>query len=105
MPKRAGRRKHVPYRSCVACRASRPKRELVRIVRTADGTVVIDERGKQNGRGAYLCAQRSCWTAAVQKRSLDRALAVEVNSETMDVLRAFAEELPEVLEESPECEL
>ncbi|MBN1179181.1 MAG: YlxR family protein [Anaerolineae bacterium] len=94
----------MPFRTCVACRTPRPKRELIRVVHTPEGQVVVDERGKQNGRGAYLCAQRSCWTSALKRRQLDRALRVELSAEVINALRAYAERLPETLEET-ECDV
>ena len=66
----------VPTRTCVACRASNAKRELVRIVRTPDGKVLSDPSGRLAGRGAYLCADGSCWGTALEKGSLARALGV-----------------------------
>ena len=51
----------LPERTCVACRVSRPKRHLVRLVRTAEGTVEVDKTGKRAGRGAYLCPAQVCW--------------------------------------------
>ncbi len=95
---RRSRRKHIPQRTCVACRAVRPKRELVRIVHTPDGRVVVDERGKQNGRGAYLCAQRVCWDDALTRHRLDGALRTSLDEETVSRLRAYAQGLPERLE-------
>ena len=70
--------KHVPQRTCVGCRTVMPKRQLVRIVRTADG-VLVDPTGKRAGRGAYLHDRRSCWEAGLQG-SLARALKVELDS-------------------------
>jgi uncharacterized protein len=66
----------APLRTCVACRTERPKRELVRVVRTPDGAVVLDPSGRLAGRGAYLCTTNTCWTAALKKHSLERALDV-----------------------------
>jgi predicted RNA-binding protein YlxR (DUF448 family) len=97
MGKRHQRRKHVPQRTCIACRAARPKRELVRVVRTPEGTVLIDESGKRSGRGAYLCRQQVCWESALSQRKLDRALKVAVPAETIDRLREYASELPKQL--------
>ena len=59
------RPKHVPQRTCVACRQVKSKRELIRIVRASDGRVFVDETGKTSGRGAYLCRDRACWEKAV----------------------------------------
>ncbi|HEU5089185.1 MAG TPA: YlxR family protein [Roseiflexaceae bacterium] len=76
--KRKGPRpKHVPERTCIACRRVDPKRALVRIVRDAQGRVQIDTGGKQAGRGAYLCHDPACWEQALRRRGLERALRVE----------------------------
>ena len=64
----------TPQRTCVACRTERPKRELVRVVRRPDGAIAIDPTGRLPGRGAYLCADGTCWSAALKKHSLERAL-------------------------------
>jgi len=61
------RRKHVPQRTCVACRQVKPKRELIRVVRAPDGKITVDETGKAHGRGAYLCRDRACWEKGVGK--------------------------------------
>jgi hypothetical protein len=102
MAKKQGRRRHVPHRTCVACRTVRPKRELIRIVRTPEEEVTVDERGKQSGRGAYLCPQRICWEQALRRRVLDRALKVSLDEETIAALRAYAEGLPERIESDEE---
>ena len=74
--------KKIPMRMCVACREMRPKKELLRIVRTADGTVEVDRTGKKNGRGAYLCAREECLNNALKIRALNRALDVTLDAET-----------------------
>lgn len=58
----------------MACRTERQKRDLVRIVRTPDHHVVLDPTGRLAGRGAYLCADGSCWALALKKSALERAL-------------------------------
>jgi len=83
--------KHVPQRTCVGCRTVIAKRQLVRIVRTADG-VLIDPTGKRAGRGAYLHDRRSCWEAGLQG-SLARALKVELTAADRQRLEAFLEAL------------
>jgi hypothetical protein len=77
----------------VACRATRPKRELVRIVRTPEGNVVVDETGKQNGRGAYLCPKRGCWETALSKALLNRALRTHVTEDAKVQLAEYAANL------------
>ena len=90
MSKRSQRRKHIPQRTCVACRSVRPKRSLVRIVCTSEGDVVVDETGKRNGRGAYLCPQGSCWEIALKKRRLEKALRTTLTAEVEARLREYA---------------
>lgn len=88
--------KHIPLRSCVACRESKPKRELVRVVRTEDGRIEVDLTGKRNGRGAYLCPAQECWTAGKKRRALNHALSTTVSPDNWDALLAFAQQqLPE----------
>jgi len=73
--------RHYPTRTCVACRTERQKRDLVRVVRAPDGTVALDRSGKAPGRGAYLCADGSCWSTALKKKSIERALATPLTVE------------------------
>ena len=68
----------MPTRTCVACRTARPKRELVRIVRTPDGRIVVDDTGRLAGRGAYVCRTASCLTIANTTSALSRALETPV---------------------------
>ncbi|MBC8262607.1 MAG: YlxR family protein [Anaerolineales bacterium] len=90
--------KHVPQRTCISCRKIRPKRELVRIVRTPDRGVEIDEKGKKSGRGAYLCQRQECWEIALDKDRLEHALKTSLTDEERAVLREFAHGLPEIEE-------
>jgi predicted RNA-binding protein YlxR (DUF448 family) len=92
--KQPGRRKHIPQRTCIVCRTVRPKRNLVRVVRTPEGAVVLDETGKRNGRGAYLCRQRSCWDTALAKRHLEHALKITMEPEARVALQGYAAGLP-----------
>lgn len=102
MGKRPQRRPHIPQRTCVACRTVRPKRELVRIVRTPEGTVVVDETWKRSGRGAYLCRQRNCWEMALARRQLEHALKVKLTPESEAQLRVYADGLPKHLAVEPQ---
>ncbi|HEX5501022.1 MAG TPA: YlxR family protein [Thermomicrobiales bacterium] len=88
-----GRPKHVPQRTCVACRETGAKRGLIRLVRTPEGTVEVDPTGKRNGRGAYLCARMSCWRRGVDERVLGRALRLErLTDENRQALLTYADE-------------
>lgn len=76
--KKGPRPKHIPQRTCVVCRQKQDKRSLVRLVHTPAGPVVVDYSGKQNGRGAYLCANPACWDKAINTpQILQRALKIE----------------------------
>jgi predicted RNA-binding protein YlxR (DUF448 family) len=83
------RRKHKPQRTCIACRKAKDKRELVRVVRTPEQSVIIDVTGKANGRGAYMCRQVACWEKGLTKERLTQALKVEVSSEDVVALHTF----------------
>jgi predicted RNA-binding protein YlxR (DUF448 family) len=83
---------HVPQRTCVCCRATSAKREFVRVVRTPEGTVEVDLSGKRAGRGAYLCAQRSCWQEALKKDRLAHALRITISAGDRDALQRYAEQ-------------
>lgn len=82
--------RRFPVRTCVACKTERQKRELVRIVRMPDGTVSMDVTGRANGRGAYICADGSCWAVAIKKKAIERALSAPLPPE----LRALLERGP-----------
>lgn len=92
--KQPQRPRHVPERTCVACRQQRPKRELLRVVRTPQGRVELDPTGKKSGRGAYLCAKRSCWDLALRKGILERELEVTLDPEDRAALEAYVATLP-----------
>jgi len=84
----------VPLRTCIACRQARPKRELIRVVRTPDGHVLLDPTGKKSGRGAYLCARRSCWEPALRKGRVEHEFEVTLSAEDRAALEAYIETLP-----------
>ncbi len=86
--------KAPPQRTCVACRSTAGKRELVRVVRTADG-VEVDLTGKKAGRGAYLCREGACWETALSKGRLDAALRTKLSSGDRRRLAEFAAALRE----------
>jgi uncharacterized protein len=85
--------KHIPQRTCVGCRSVMAKRQLVRIVRTADG-VLVDPTGKLAGRGAYLHDRRSCWEVGLEG-SLAHALKVDLTVNDCEHLEAFMNTLVE----------
>jgi len=107
-PARGSRPRHVPQRTCVACRQTSAKRQLVRIVRGVDGSVAIDPTGKRSGRGAYVCDSPECWQAALKRGVLARALKLETLPEAdLQTLNAYAQRLsgtPEPVATSPRNE-
>lgn len=79
--------KKIPMRQCLGCRAMKAKRELVRVVRGAEGSIGLDLKGKASGRGAYICRNEDCLKKAMKSRALERALSVPVPEELYESLR------------------
>ncbi len=79
-------------RTCVGCREEAPKRALIRIVRTPEGTALLDERGKLPGRGAYLCACRGCLLKAQKSKALSRALKAEIPESFYDTVGEYIDD-------------
>lgn len=73
--------KKIPQRQCMGCRERKPKRELIRVVRTPEGQVCLDFSGKMNGRGAYLCPNAQCLQKALRSKALDRSLETAIPEE------------------------
>jgi len=84
--------KHVPQRTCVGCRQVLPKRQMIRIVRTANG-IQVDPTGKLAGRGAYLHDKRECWVRGM-RGALTNALKAEISAEDRARLEEFMNTLP-----------
>ena len=78
--------KKIPMRQCMGCRERKPKKELIRVVRTPEGRVQLDFGGKVNGRGTYLCLNPECLKKAMRSRALERQLEVEIPQEVYDQL-------------------
>jgi predicted RNA-binding protein YlxR (DUF448 family) len=80
--------KKIPQRTCLGCKTVKPKKELVRVVRTPEGEVLVDPTGKKSGRGAYTCPNLDCLELTFKKSGLDNALEVSLPPETKERLRA-----------------
>lgn len=91
---KAARPKHVPQRTCIACRKVAGKRSLVRLVRTEAG-VVVDQTGKQAGRGAYIHPYQTCWRAVLRSNRLEQALRTRLSEENRQALLDYMATLPE----------
>jgi hypothetical protein len=81
------KKKKIPMRMCVGCRESKPKQELIRVVRSPEGKIHIDLKGKAPGRGAYLCYNIECLEKAIKHKSLERALDEKISEEVYQSLR------------------
>ena len=82
----------IPMRQCLGCRNMFPKRELIRVVRSPEGELSLDFKGKAPGRGAYLCPNPECLKQARKKRAIERAFAVTVPEGVYEALEARMEE-------------
>lgn len=71
-------KKSQPLRQCTGCGEMKPKSELIRVVRSPDGTVGLDRSGKANGRGAYICRSVECYKKAVKTKKLERAFSMSI---------------------------
>ena len=83
--------KKIPMRQCLGCREMKPKRELIRVVRSPEGEISLDFKGKANGRGAYVCHDAVCLTRAMKSRALERAFSAQIPQEVYDRLKAEME--------------
>ena len=83
--------KKIPMRQCLGCREMKPKKELIRVVRSPEGAISLDFKGKANGRGAYLCPQPDCLKKAIKARALERAFSAQIPAEVYDALQAQME--------------
>nr|WP_218027548.1 YlxR family protein [Dictyobacter alpinus] len=84
----------MPLRTCIACRENKSKRELLRVVRTPEGQVMIDATGKKSGRGAYLCAKLSCWQKALKDHRLEQVFETQISVEDRAALDEYVATLP-----------
>lgn len=84
--------KKIPMRQCVGCREMKPKKELIRVVKSPEGGISLDFRGKAPGRGAYVCPDGACLKKAIKSRALERAFETAIPQEIYDALVQRMEE-------------
>ena len=84
--------KKIPMRQCVGCREMKPKKELIRVVKSPEGAISLDFRGKAPGRGAYLCPDPACLKRAIKSKALERTFEIPIPQEIYDGLLAKMEE-------------
>ena len=84
--------KKVPMRQCVGCGEMKSKKEMMRILKTTEGDIVLDVTGKRNGRGAYLCKSDKCLKKARKNRGIERSFKMSIPAEVYNNLeKEFAE--------------
>ena len=83
----------TPQRKCIGCNESKPKKELIRIVKTPEDEILLDSTGRANGRGAYICNNLECLQKAVKTKGLNRAFKMNIDT---DVLVKLSEEMAEL---------
>ena len=81
------KKRKVPLRMCLGCQEMKPKREMMRVVRTAENTMVLDPTGKKSGRGAYVCPTEACFLAAIKGKRLEKALECPVTEQLLEDLK------------------
>lgn len=80
--------KKIPQRMCVGCQEMKNKKELLRVLRTPEGQIILDLTGKKAGRGAYICNSEACFTRAYKEKKLERALKQALPPETYEEIKA-----------------
>ena len=78
--------KKIPMRQCLGCREMKPKKELIRVVRSPEGNISLDFKGKASGRGAYVCPHSQCLKKAIKAKALERALNTQIPPEIYESL-------------------
>jgi len=78
--------KKIPLRKCTGCNEMKPKKELIRVLKTTEEEIILDKTGKKNGRGAYLCNSLECFKQARKTKGLERSLQVKIPDEIYETL-------------------
>ncbi len=86
--------KKIPLRQCLGCREMKPKRELIRVVRSPEGEISLDFKGRKSGRGAYVCPNAACLAKARKTRALERAFSAQIPDEVWETLEQEMAEAP-----------
>lgn len=84
--------KKIPMRQCLGCNEHRPKKEMIRVVRSPEGEISIDLVGKKSGRGAYICPKRACFTKARKSKRIESILECSISEEIYDEMEKAVSE-------------
>ena len=85
--------KKVPLRQCIGCQERKSKKEMIRVIKTAEDEIMLDATGRKNGRGAYLCPSMECLKKAVKGKGLERSFKMAIPKEVYETLEKEMEEL------------
>ena len=85
--------KKIPLRQCIGCGEMKSKKEMIRVIKTAEGEILLDATGRKNGRGAYLCPSMECFKKAVKGRGLERSYKMAIPREVYETLEKEMEEI------------
>lgn len=85
--------KKIPLRQCIGCGEMKSKKEMIRVLKTAEEDILIDGTGRKNGRGAYLCPSRECLKKAIKSKGLERSFKMTISKEIYEALEKEMEEL------------
>ena len=86
------KQKKIPLRLCLGCRQMKPKKDLIRAVKSPEGEVTLDFTGKKSGRGAYICPDKDCLNRAIKNKALSRVFSTQIPDSIMEELNARANE-------------
>lgn len=85
--------KKIPLRQCIGCGEMKSKKEMIRVLKTGEGEIVIDGTGRKNGRGAYICPSMDCFKRAVKGKGLERSLKMAIPKEVYETLEKEMEKI------------
>ena len=85
--------KKIPLRQCIGCGEMKSKKEMIRVINTAEDQILLDATGRKNGRGAYLCPSMECFKKAVKGRGLERSFKMAIPREVYETLEKEMEEI------------
>jgi uncharacterized protein len=88
------KKRKIPLRICIGCQEKMPKKELVRVVRSPDGSVVLDLTGKKSGRGAYICPREDCFKKAVKGKRLEKNLQQPISDQLIAEISDALKKVP-----------
>ena len=84
--------KKIPMRQCIGCGEMKPKKEMIRVIKTAEDEIILDTTGRKNGRGAYICPESECLKKAIKCKGLERSFKMPIPKDVYEMLTKEMEE-------------